>query len=354
MRVLGRLALIVFGVILALIAAELTLRVLAPNENRNSGRLYVKDWAPDYSRPRLLPNTRAVHRGVEIVTNSIGLRDREIAVPKPEGTYRIVMLGDSFVFGQGIPRLEDTLPKQLEARLNAAGHPEVEVVNSGIAGLNTFEEYLTYEQQARKLQPDMAILVWVAFDHALNGYRESDLAYFQRHRTIPRDGRPEFQRTVRGERRRHGPQGWIRKSYAAMYFGRRLDGLVARFGGDLNRDVDQEHRHMDSEGYRLMYAALESLALSCARDGVALHVVIYPALRALDSDYYQNLIYSKVERRCVEDGISCVNLFPAFRGRNPQDLHVSIMDAHPNAHANAIAAEALADELLAPDELPAP
>ena len=268
MRVLGRLALIVFGVILAFIAAELTLRVLAPNENRNSGRLYVKDWAPDYSRPRLLPNTRAVHRGVEIVTNSIGLRDREIAVPKPEGTYRIVMLGDSFVFGQGIPRLEDTLPKQLEARLNAAGHPEVEVVNSGIAGLNTFEEYLTYEQQARKLQPDMAILVW--------------------------------------------------------------------------------------EGYRLMYAALESLALSCARDGVALHVVIYPALRALDSDYYQNLIYSKVERRCVEDGISCVNLFPAFRGRNPEDLHVSIMDAHPNAHANAIAAEALADELLAPDELPAP
>jgi lysophospholipase L1-like esterase len=258
------------------------------------------------------------------------------------------MLGDSFVFGQGIARLEDTLPKQLEARLHDAGHPEVEVVNSGVCGLNTFEEYLTYEQQTRRLQPDMVILVWVAFDNMLNGYRESDLAYFQKHRTIPRDGRPEFQTTVDEEPSPWGtPPEWITRSYTATYFGRHLNVLLAPLGLDLNRDVDEQHLHMDSEGYRLMYAALGSLARSCARDAVALHVVIYPGLKALDSDYYQDLIYSKLERRCAKDGISCVNLFPAFRGRDPSDLHVSIIDDHPNAHANAIAADALAAELLA-------
>jgi hypothetical protein len=110
--------------------------------------------------------------------------------------------------------------------------------------------------------------------------------------------------------------------------------------------MDEQHMHMDSEGYRLMYASLEELARSTARDQVALNVVIYPALRALDSQYYQELIYSKLERRCVEDGISCVNLFPAFRDKDEDELHVSIMDAHPNEQANAIAAQALASDLL--------
>jgi hypothetical protein len=345
---LARLLLVAFGFGLALAGTEVALRVLAPNEHNNSGRLYEKDWDPAYASPRMLPNARAVHRGMDVATNSIGLRDREIAVPKPAETYRIVMLGDSFVFGQGIARLEDTLPKQLEARLKGAGHPEVEVVNSGVCGLNTFEEYMTYEHQARKLQPDMVILVWVAFDNSLNGYRESDLAHFEKTRTIKRDGRPAFRRAPDGERPpRNGDAGWVSMSYAATYLGRQLNGILADFGFNLHRDMDEQHERMDSEGYRLMYASLQSLARSCARDAVQLHVVIYPALRALDSPYYQDLIYSKLERRCARDGISCVNLFPAFRGRDPDALHVSIMDAHPNELANGIAADALAAELLA-------
>ena len=39
-------------------------------------------------------------------------------------------------------------------------------------------------------------------------------------------------------------------------------------------------------------------------------------------------------------------IFEEFRDKDPEDLHVSIMDAHPNEQANAIAAQALSAELL--------
>src|SRR5919198_3108900 len=45
---------------------------------------------------------RVVHEGVEYRTNSLGLRTREIDKGKPQGTRRILALGDSFLWGDGL------------------------------------------------------------------------------------------------------------------------------------------------------------------------------------------------------------------------------------------------------------
>ena len=57
--------------------------------------------------------------GVPVSTNSMGQRDRDFDVAKPENTVRILMLGDSLTFGWGV-KIEDTPSKMLEARLNKA------------------------------------------------------------------------------------------------------------------------------------------------------------------------------------------------------------------------------------------
>jgi len=341
------LTLAAFALALTLAATEAALHVLAPNEDNNSGHLYNLEWNRDCAKPCMLPHARAVHRGVPITTNAYGLRDVEIAVPKPSGTYRILMVGDSFVFGQGVPQLSQTIPKQLEAKLAGAAERRVEVINFGVCGLNTFQEFMMYVQQGRRFEPDLVLLVWIPFDHELNGYRYEDLDYFLRHRTLPHDGSAPATSgaAAAGRARRMGLGERLERTYTVMYFGRRLKSVLMKWGFNLNRYEEAQHSDIGSEGYRLMYASLKSFAETCAAEGVPFETVLFPGLQTLDSDHYQRLIYSKIETYCGAHGIRCFNLFPAFKGKNAERLHVSILDAHPNAEAAAIAADALARHL---------
>ena len=78
--------------------------------------------------------------------NSNGLRDREYG-PTPPGVYRILALGDSFTFGDGV-RADQTWSKQLEAALVRRGIA-AEVINAGTSGYGT----LQYAGMLRRLAP---------------------------------------------------------------------------------------------------------------------------------------------------------------------------------------------------------
>jgi len=81
---------------------------------------------------RLLPT--------EICTNSRGFRDYEHSVEKPENSYRIIILGDSYTFGWGV-ELGETVPKQLEHMLNEnSSGTRYEVLNFGFPGIGLTEE----------------------------------------------------------------------------------------------------------------------------------------------------------------------------------------------------------------------
>ena len=88
-------------------------------------------------------------------TNAVGLRDYEIALPKPEGVYRIVCIGGSTTF-EG-PRIDLTYPKMLERMLREAFDTDrIQVVNGGIPALDSIGE----REQASgylALAPDLII-----------------------------------------------------------------------------------------------------------------------------------------------------------------------------------------------------
>jgi len=120
----------------------------------------------------LIPNTRLKYNGwiVKFKTtiqtiNSGGFRGREYSIEKPSGVYRIVVLGDSLTFGQGVNDNE-TFPYYLEELLNKKNisAKRFEVLNFGVPGYNTLQEVEAFKVKALKYSPDLVIIAHVSND----------------------------------------------------------------------------------------------------------------------------------------------------------------------------------------------
>ena len=81
---------------------------------------------------------------VPVRLSDFGLRGPDLGPPAP-GQRRVLVLGDSFVFGLG-EREEHTLPAQLQARLRDAGGGDVVVGNAGMIGTGLPEQVDRLEQ----------------------------------------------------------------------------------------------------------------------------------------------------------------------------------------------------------------
>lgn len=89
--------------------------------------------------------------------NSYGFRDYEYRLKKPEGTMRLVVLGDSFVDGLEV-ELEETVVKRLEKKLNESHNRDrCEVLNLGTQGYSPALEYLVLKNIGLRFNPDLII-----------------------------------------------------------------------------------------------------------------------------------------------------------------------------------------------------
>jgi len=88
--------------------------------------------------------------------NSLGYLDVDHSINKPNGVYRIAVLGDSFTEARNVA-LETTYWKQLESALLAQGK-QVEVLSFGIGGYGTAQELITLKKDVLQFSPDLVIL----------------------------------------------------------------------------------------------------------------------------------------------------------------------------------------------------
>ena len=97
--------------------------------------------------------------------NSRAIReDKEIELPKPSGCYRVLLLGDSVVEAAHVP-LQLTLGKRLENKLSMdCKQFQFEVLNSGVSGWSTSQEYIYYKNEGASLNPDMVIICFCLND----------------------------------------------------------------------------------------------------------------------------------------------------------------------------------------------
>jgi len=125
--------------------------------------------APFWTRPdavlgwSLRPGTQGwfIKEGRNFVqVSDAGWRDREHLLDKPDDTYRIAVLGDEHSEAMQVP-LEATwwslLPRRLQ-QCGFAGGKDVEVLNFGVTGYGTAQEYAVLETRAMRYRPDLVLL----------------------------------------------------------------------------------------------------------------------------------------------------------------------------------------------------
>ena len=105
--------------------------------------------------------------------NSKGLRDRELSYEKRPNTFRILVLGDSFVEGMQVP-LEATFAKRLEIKLTESGMI-FEVINAGFAGVGTDYGLLFLRKEGYKYHPDLVLLGFFAGNDVQDNFRSREI-----------------------------------------------------------------------------------------------------------------------------------------------------------------------------------
>lgn len=160
-EILQNISLMIVGVAIFFLLAEIACRVIMPN----SVKLRLMHKPDEKIGYRLVPHFEMEYKTKEfnsfIRINSEGLRDYEHDKDKDIQTIRILVLGDSFTFGYGV-NIDESYPKILEAMLNQnlsnKNSKRFEVINTGVDGYGTEQEYLYLEELGPRYKPDFVIV----------------------------------------------------------------------------------------------------------------------------------------------------------------------------------------------------
>jgi hypothetical protein len=81
-------------------------------------------------------------------------------VPKPAGVFRVIMLGGSTVEGIGVSSPLESLPSKLQLLLEREfprSSKQIEVINAGVSGFSSDQEYLFLIADLLRYEPDLVI-----------------------------------------------------------------------------------------------------------------------------------------------------------------------------------------------------
>lgn len=136
----------------------------AARQRDQTGLGYALDlWSPTRGWT-LRPNLRDVpFRGEIVNSNSKGVRgSREVGYEKPPGVTRIVVLGDSFTFGEEVGD-DETFSHHLQSLI-----PNSEVLNLGVHGYGHDQMLLYLKEEGLKYRPDIVLLGFMPDDMERN------------------------------------------------------------------------------------------------------------------------------------------------------------------------------------------
>jgi len=300
-RRLLRLAFALLVLALALVVAEFAARVVFRHA-RTSGN--ARDFVAQHRPP---PDIR---------TNSLGFREREI--PPTSDRYRIVVVGDSFTWGQGVDERD-----RFSDLIGDALGPRYEVFNFGRPGDN-MPEHLEVLAQALRVSPDFVLLQLY-----INDFETASMQRPEPKPLLP----ARWDRTLE---RSSLLYDLLRDEWATV---QQQVGITDSYARYMERNL----RDPASPNARLAYGQLGEFFDRARAAGVHVGCVLFPAPDSLGPygrDYPFGYLHEGVRRICAEKQVPCLDLLPLYSTvADPRTLWVSPFDAHPNAMSHHRAAE---------------
>jgi lysophospholipase L1-like esterase len=269
----------------------------------------VVEPSQTYLRWRLKPGQRVLWNGTRFTTNSLGYRSPDVAIPKPEGTFRVVVLGSSNTLGHGIND-DEVYVRLLERWLNSteAGlGPPVEVINLAVSGESPSQRLLRLRTEVARLEPDWIFNDVTILDVSLE---ENHLFWAVRNQVyIPFD--------------------YIRE-------------VLRRAGLSAENSSATFSRKLWIAWEPLLEGAFAGWAVEARRLNVGMTLVLLP--RADEKTKNPNLV-REIPALAGRHGLSVIDLSQAFVELEMDQFQVARWDPHPNALGHQIIFEALRDAL---------
>jgi lysophospholipase L1-like esterase len=298
--------------------------------------LHVLEAPPDLARghPRRGYQLREGYDGVSkfgvhLQVNSVGLRGPELAVPKPAGTRRVLVLGDSITFGWGVEE-PDTFARRLERSLRVELACPLDVANGGVSGYGSIHEADFFTHEGLALEPDVVLIYHVENDNEpfkpLRGRLVSALKDWIGYRS-------HLVNTVL--------YGWRLARWQAA---------AKKAGGDREAYRAEQRAWDRRPGTEPSLAALREIATVAKEHGI--RVVLASQPNSLEDPTLDAVRNARLRELAEQTGARWVDAGPALAAHRGENLAVSAADLHPNAVAHGYIEEALRPAVR--DALPCP
>lgn len=366
-----KLALASASVLLSLLVAEGLARVILPELQHV--RVRIQGYNPLVSVPRhsvanhpgqssiyvhtptggrLRPNTHVTienhllsGRKVEISTNSLGYRNREIGQKRG---IRILFLGDSITFGDYLPEA-DTFVRLVQERARSDGHAW-ETINAGVGAIGLENELAILKETGISIEPDVVVVCWYLNDfHESPGVRIRPLPY-------PLDGS------------RLASHTWWTYNRVKASVSRR-SGTIA---GRSDFEAELASRHRGHEGLRQFYDQVlaafhdwggawsphiwphmsswfEQMKRLADENGFQLRVVAFPVRAQVEAAFVEDDPQRRLTELTGALGVPFLDLLPALREAHASSRPLFYDHCHQTPEGSRVVARSIYDFLLNPD-----
>ena len=234
--------------------------------------------------------------------NALGYRDFEQTSADFEGKHKLVVVGDSFTAGNGIANQADRFSDQLAMHLGE----DWRVGNIAKGGWDTVREL--EELKGYPVKPDVAVLTYYLND--IQNAVESQGLKFLGEFPLPK-----------GKMKSIVESSYLLNVTYWRFYRVRVQFLEVDFWKGL-----QEY-YQDEKVWDIHAQELTDFATYCEDNDIDLYVMMFPNLLFIEESAP---VTKKIANHFASLGVQSLDLTTVLLGREPTDIVVNALDAHPN------------------------